>query len=298
MAGPILIGVMGPTASGKSDLAEHLADKFNAALINADAFQMYRYMDIGTGKPLDKTRYELLDILEPSERSGAGEFINRALPQLQRSYESGRSAIVVGGTGMYIRALFEEFADIAAPASQELKDEIREIEEKGGLELLLRRLEEIDPHTSVDKRNPARVKRALEKVLAPSSPSSFRLPYSNRIKLTICHDKPVLESRIATRVEKMVHNGWISETERLRSMGYGPDCPGFRAIGYRAMWRVLEGEIRAEVAIEETVRDTRLYAKRQRTWLRKEPGLISLEGDTNLFLRAEEIVRSAGNKGD
>src|SRR5688572_23240532 len=121
---PFLLAVMGPTASGKTDLAEHLADETGAQLINADAFQVYKGFDIGTAKSVNANRYELIDIREPDESFGVGEFVQLANAELERLFAGGTSAIVVGGTGLYVRALFEEYEAMSGPPDPQLRADL------------------------------------------------------------------------------------------------------------------------------------------------------------------------------
>ncbi|MBI1756495.1 MAG: tRNA (adenosine(37)-N6)-dimethylallyltransferase MiaA, partial [Fimbriimonas ginsengisoli] len=275
MAAPLLVAVMGVTASGKTALAEALALHLDAQLISADAFQVYRGMDIGTAKPPNKADYRLLDLREPDEAFGVGEWVRLAQAELEELYARGRNAIVVGGTGYYVRALLEEYADLRPPPDPELRRELDERLAAHGLPTLARELERIAPEVAArtDLKNPARVRRALERELSPHDVVAIRLPPFRRIKLGIECPTKWVEEQIAARVEQMVHNGWAGEVARLLDQGYRPEHPGFRAIGYRAMARFVEGEMESGEAAASVIVDTRNYAKRQRTWLRREPGL-------------------------
>jgi tRNA dimethylallyltransferase len=270
-----LIAVMGPTASGKTDLAERIADETGAALINADAFQMYRGMDIGTGKPDRAREYRLIDTLVPSESYGVGQFVREAAAILHSLHEEARPAVIVGGTGFYIRALTEGFADMAGPPSDESRARVDSIEAEGGLDALLKELDRRAPGVKLDRMNPVRVRRALLKLDADPMPI-MPLPPIRIVKVALVPDNDLNDQRIAHRAIKMVQNGWIEEVERLKRAGYLPSDPGFRAIGYPEWWKVLAGEMKADEAVERITVATRQYAKRQRTWLRSEPNLTVL----------------------
>jgi tRNA dimethylallyltransferase len=289
-----LIAVMGPTASGKTDLAERITDLTGAQLINADAFQMYRGMDIGTGKPDRASEYHLMDSLEPSEQYGAGQFVREAAAILHSLHESGRPALVVGGTGFYIRALTEGFADMAGPASDESLAKVAAIEADGGLAALLAELDRRSPGVKLDRMNPVRVRRALLKLDAEPMPS-VPLPPNRILKVALVPEIDLNDQRIAYRVLKMVQNGWIEEVERLKRAGYLPTDPGFRAIGYPEWWKVLAGEMKADEAVERITVATRQYAKRQRTWLRSEPNLTvlgsAIDGEALARHVVEEMLR-------
>ena len=233
MNAPSLIAVMGPTASGKTALAERLADRLDAQLVNADAFQIYRHMNVGTSKPEAKDRYALLDIRDPNEAFGVGEWVTMALAVLNEAWSSGQNVVVVGGTGLYIRALFEEFGEMRGAPDPELRERIRSRLEAHGLESLFAELQALDPSAAakVDPRNPARVSRALERASVPAEPMSVVLPPFRKCKLAVDPPKQVLDDQMERRLAKMVQNGWVQEVRRLREMGYSKDVPGFRAIG-------------------------------------------------------------------
>ncbi len=272
---------MGPTASGKSALAERISAEYDAPIVNADAFQIYRGMDIGTAKPHDHRPYRLLDIKNPNEDFGVGEFVTLASQELQTLFDQGRNAVICGGTGLYVRALLEEYADLMPAPDPALRESLREITN----EEAFRRLQKLHPEAaeSVDKQNPIRVKRSLERVLANQSPIQFSVPPFRRFKVGII---PTVENSLAKimhRTEEMLQNGWVAEVNELIENGYGPSDPGFRALGYRAIAEYLrvggnEGDL-----IQDIGSDTVKYAKRQRTWLRAEPNLVVFEDATTAW---------------
>lgn len=272
---PLLVAVMGQTASGKTGLAEALAERLEADLINADAFQAYQGMDIGTAKPARKDRYRLLDIKRPDEPYGVGEFCLLAADELKRSFESGRSVVVVGGTGQYVRALFEEYKDLMPDPDPAIRALLNERLKEEGLAVLAEELKARDPEVAakIDLQNPARVTRSLERFQDTRPPLSFDVPYPKRIRVATAIEKTELEDRITRRVAGMMHNGWVEEVRRLNAEGFGPGDPGFRAIGYRTVAALIDGDLATEEAERAIVQETMAYAKRQRTWLRSEPGL-------------------------
>lgn len=266
---------MGPTASGKTPLAERLAAHYDAELVNADAFQVYRGLDIGTAKPSDRERYHLLDILNPDQGFGVGEWVRLASLVLQDAFERSRNVIVVGGTGLYIRALFEGYAEMAEPPDPELRTSLERREASEGLPSLALDLWSLAPEIAArtDLKNPARVRRALERLASPPSRLAFEMPAFKKRKIAIIPDKELLETRISARIFEMVQNGWVREVQGLRDAGYLPEHPGFRAIGYRSIWDAMVGATDLDQATATTIVETRRYAKRQRTWLRSEPEL-------------------------
>lgn len=287
---PRLIAVMGETSSGKTALAEELAIHLEAQLINADTFQSYRGMDIGTAKPERKEDYKLLDIKDPDEQFGTGEWVQLATEELQHIYEQSRSAVVVGGSGLNIRALFQSYDQMAGFPDPELRQELNERLQTDGLEKLVQQLMDLDPEAKdkVDLKNPVRVTRAIERAMGSKETIKFELPPYQRAKFAIRHPVEVIKRRIFDRTWQMIRNGWLEEVEVLRQRGYGPNAPGFRAHGYRELWRVLEGQLGTEEAVESIISQVRRYAKRQRTWLKTEPHLKVLEstGETALMDQA------------
>ena len=293
---PVLVAVMGPTASGKTALAERLADRLDAVLINADAFQAYEGMDVGTAKPSDRERYRLLDIKRPDETYGAGEFCILAARELEILHAQGRSAVVVGGTGQYVRALFEEYRDLMPDPDPLLRARYaRRLAEEGVAKLALELVERSpDLAAKVELKNPLRVTRALERLDDGRGPLDFKVPYARKIKLALDVPKAHSESRIVQRTAEMMHNGWVEEVRRLCDGGFGPGDPGFRALGYRTVARVVDGDLATENAEREIVQETVAYAKRQRTWLRSEPRLhpIAMEG-SGAVQEAWELIHRA-----
>lgn len=269
MSAPFLFAVMGPTASGKSHVAEWLADRLDAVILNADAFQVYEGMDIGTAKPANRERYELLDLRTPDQDYGVGEYVVDAANVLQHLYSQGRNAIVCGGTGLYIRALFEEYQDLDAAPSPELRAELA----TWTLEQAVAKLLELEPGTILDLKNGVRVKRRIEKILSPSNSIKFQLPGFRTKKVAIVPDLEQTLLSVQQRTLEMFQNGWVGEVQRLLNKTYQTTDPGFRAIGYRAIARSLSEPDDQDQLIAQIVLETVQYAKRQRTWLRAEPRL-------------------------
>jgi tRNA dimethylallyltransferase len=286
---PLLIAVMGPTASGKTEFAEALAEQIDAQLINGDAFQIYRGMDIGTAKPERKSEYRLLDIRNPSEGFGVGEYVSLAQAVLFECWEARQNAIVVGGSGLYIRALFEEYDDMAQAPDPALREQL----DQRTLEDLVEELKRLDEESSkrVDLRNRVRVQRAIERIYGPKPSVPVRLPPYQKCKFAVVRDSDETNDRITNRVENMVQKGWVGEVRQLIADGFSESDPGFRALGYRALWQHLNGEIELKEATATTIAETRRYAKRQRTWLRTEPNLVILNSGDELAHATQNLRR-------
>jgi tRNA dimethylallyltransferase len=277
---PRLIAVMGPTASGKSLVAETLADRTDAQLINADSFQIYRGMDIGTAKPRDKSRYRLIDIKCPNESFGVGEFALLAIKELESCYDRGQSAVLVGGTGQYVRALMEEFQDLHPAPRPELRAKLDAELADNGLVSMVETLRKLDPELAArtELMNPVRVRRAMEIALEPTEKIRIKLPPFTKEKIAIIAKPEVSAEKIGLRTLQMLQNGWASEVESLLHLGFKASDPGFRAIGYAAIAAAIESEgiLSEEILAELATKiesETANYAKRQRTWLRSEPNL-------------------------
>jgi tRNA dimethylallyltransferase len=285
---PPVLAVVGATAAGKSALAMALAERLpgGGEIVNADALQVYRGFDIGTAKPspADRQRlpHHLIDILEPDQRYSAGEFARRARLAIGEIRERGRWPIVVGGSGLYLRALFAGISQI--PAGEDgvppVREELRRRLLAEGLAPLHAELARIDPVTAsrLPPGDRQRVLRALEVAAVSGRPLSAWIaeqPFGTQsiaaIRVGLTLPRAILYDRIAGRVARMVACGWTEEVRGLLRQGLDPDLPAFQAIGYRQLIQHVRGVWSLERAIDETVRATRRFAKRQETWFRKEP---------------------------
>ena len=278
-----IITVVGTTAVGKSALAMRLAEQYDGEIINADALQVYRGFDIGTAKPSAdeqaRVPHHLVDILEPTERYSAGEFARRARIAIAAIAARGRLPIVVGGSGLYVRALHEGISPIP-PGDEKLRQNLREQVEKDGLPSLYAQLQRCDPEsaTRLPPGDTQRILRALEVYLTSGQPLSQWIasqPFGEKrlqtLRIGLTLPRRVIYDSIARRMARMVETGWVQEVEGLSSSGIPDDAPAFQAIGYRQIRRFLRGTQSLDAALEETARATRRFAKRQETWFRKEP---------------------------
>jgi tRNA dimethylallyltransferase len=279
---------MGPTASGKTEVAEAIATNMEAQLVNADAFQIYRGMDIGTAKPIHKSAYRMIDIRNPSEGFGVGEYVQLVQGILLNCWEQGRSVVVVGGTGLYVRALFEEYSQMAPAPDPELRKAL----DKKSLEELIAELVTIDKDAAqrIDLKNRVRVQRFLERLHGSKPSVPVDLPPFQKLKLAVLRDPSETSDRITRRVDAMVQNGWVQEVKELADSGYSPADPGLRALGYKAIWEHLDGQIGLDEAVATTIAETKKYAKRQRTWLRSEPNLVLLESDNAITEASNNVM--------
>jgi tRNA dimethylallyltransferase len=279
-----VLAIVGATAVGKSALALTVAERVGAEIVSADALQVYRGLDIGTAKPSrherERVPHHLVDILEPQERFSAGRFARLARSAIEAILGRGRPAIVVGGSGLYLRALLDGMSplpDVDPAIRDRLAGRLRE----DGLEPLRRELERLDPATAarLSPGDTQRTLRALEVVLSSGRPLSSwladapsgggALPGVRRVGLTL--PRTVLYDAIRSRIASMTDRGWLEEVRGLLARGVDPGAPAFQAIGYSQWLGHLAGEYDFEEATRRIVVATCRYAKRQETWFRREP---------------------------
>lgn len=287
---PHLIAVLGSTASGKTALAEELASHFDAQLINSDNFQCYRYLDIGTAKPDDRSRYELLDILDPDEPFGVGDWVQRANAVVKAAPD--KNYVVVGGSGLNVRAFFEGYTEMMGPPPEGLRESLNARELGDLVEELKQRSP--DMAAQVDLKNPLRVRRALERLDSPAVPLETDLSGFQKTKIGLDVSPDWVNERIDRRVGDMLDAGWLEEVENLRAKGYSYDDPGMKAHGYRPLWDILMGKQTLGEARDEIATMVRQYAKRQRTWMRTEPNLCKISAEDGRRAVAEAICLVVG----
>lgn len=279
---PIVI-LVGPTASGKSHLALEWAERLRGEIVSADSMQVYRHMDVGTAKPSREAReripHHLLDVVDPDETFNAAMFQQLADTAIADIQGRGRAAFVVGGTGLYIRALHRGLFE-GPDGDTSLRRALRQEVEERGVEALHLDLQRLDPEAArrIHSRDVVRIVRALEVYYrsgVPISAHQMRHAFSEEryhaIYLGINIAKSALYARIDNRVDGMMANGLLEEVEELMRLGYGPDLPSMKAIGYKQVGRYIRGELSIEEAVTQMKRDTRRYAKRQMTWFRRLP---------------------------
>lgn len=284
--------LMGPTASGKTELALQLVDALPVDIVSVDSALVYRGMNIGTAKPDQETlrRYphRLLDIREPEEGYSAGEFVRDASAAIAEIHSAGRIPLLVGGTMMYFRALTRGIARLpsADPAIRRVLDAEAAAD---GWPAMHRKLAAVDG-TAAERISPndsQRIQRALEVYLAsgrtltewhrieqPDSEASVRFAKVGLVP----QQRSILHSRIEKRLATMLDNGFVDEVRRLRERpGLTASSPAMRAVGYRQLWSHLEGDCDLDTAVASALAATRQLAKRQLTWLRSEPELYALD---------------------
>lgn len=277
---PRVIAVMGPTAVGKSRLVLQLAKDCGGEIVNADSMQIYRFLDIGTAKPKPEDRAEiphhLLDIVDPDEEFDANRYSRLAKEVIENLARRGIPAIVVGGTGLYLKAIFHGLFP-GAPRNQVVRQRLRAEAEKDGGVGLYRRLAQVDPVTAkrLHPHDRFRIVRALEVWESTGKPMSdlhrehgFRERPFLTLKIGLQRPRSELYERIDSRVEAMMAAGFLEEVKGLLRRGYGSDLKSMQALGYRHMVQYLINGVELTEALRTMKRDTRRYAKRQMTWFR------------------------------
>ena len=293
---PLVVAVVGATATGKSDLAVELALRLGGEVVNADSMQLYSGMDVGTAKLTEAERrgvpHHLLDVWEVRVAANVADYQRLVRPQLLEIAARGRPAVLVGGSGLYVRAALD---DLAFPGTDDavrarLEAELAEV----GPAVLHGRLAALDPAAAaaILPSNGRRVVRALEVVEITGAsftatlpePSAYAVP---AVQLGLALDRATLDARIESRVERMWAAGLVEEVRRLAEAGLRDGRTASRALGYAQVLRHLDGEWTEEEARAETVRATRRFARRQESWFRRDPRVHWLDaGSPDLVERA------------
>lgn len=286
-----LLIIVGPTAVGKSETALYLAGKFSGEVISCDSMQVYRGFDLGTDKPGPEARkavpHHLIDIVEPEEQFSAADFARLAVESAEQIIARGRLPMVVGGTGLYHRALVEGL--FPGPGRDpELRKKLRLEAERVGLLSLYEQLKKVDPDYAarITPSDGIRIIRALEVYYLTGVPLSRQFLQTrsparekgfNLVQIGLKLERKELYRRIETRVERMFALGLVEEVKNLLARGVPETATPFKGLGYRQVLQYLRQEITLEEAIEKTKLETRHFAKRQLTWFKKSPGITWFE---------------------
>ncbi|MBI2514898.1 tRNA (adenosine(37)-N6)-dimethylallyltransferase MiaA [Candidatus Wolfebacteria bacterium] len=298
---PKIIVIVGPTASGKTALSIKVARKFNGEIISADSRQIYRGFNIGTAKPtkaeMKKVKHYLIDIKNPNEEYTVAQYKKDAVAAIRKILKNGKIPILVGGTGLYIKAVVDNLEIPKVKPNPKLRQKLERELRKKGLKYLYEKLIKLDPEAAyiIDRNNPRRVIRALEITLQseiPFSKQRRRGPQLfNALKIGLNSQKEILKYRIDKRADQMVKNGLVDEVKNLIKK-YSPDLPAFDAIGYREIINYLEDKISLNEAITLIKRNTWRYAKRQITWFKKDKEIKWIRNDNQALNLAKNFLKN------
>jgi tRNA dimethylallyltransferase len=305
---PPVVVVTGPTGAGKTPLAIEIGRRFDGEIVNADSMQVYRYMDVGTAKPSLEQRaqipHHLLDVVTPDHTYSAGRYAVAAREAAAAIHARGKIVVLTGGTGLYIRAFLEGLLDTGEADSglrSELEGQHAAAIAEDDASRLHRRLEDLDPAgaRSIHPNDIRRTIRALEIQWSSGRPASnLRADHAfgdrpyRALHLALDPGRDALIERIDRRCNEMIGSGLLREARELRERGYGPELRPMQAIGYRHMMPVVDGADTVAHALEIMCRDTRRFARRQRTWLRavKDVCWMQPDDEKEIFAAVEAFL--------
>ncbi len=298
-----VVAVVGPTASGKTGAAIHLAKRFGGEIVSVDSMQIYKYMDIGSAKPTAEERKEavhhMVDFLDPRERFSVAQYVEAAGKVIKDIASRGKTVIAVGGTGLYMDSLLDGISFSETSRDDGLREELKRYADENGNECLLEMLREIDAESAerLHPNNVGRVIRAIEIYRLTGVTMSEHIRRSKesgseydvlRIGLDF-KDREKLYSRIDARVDEMIEKGLLSEARTLREAGMSATAS--QAIGYKELYAYMDGEKSFEECVEDIKRETRRYAKRQLTWYRRNKAVKWLYYDE--YESVQELLSEA-----
>jgi tRNA dimethylallyltransferase len=288
---PKVIVICGPTGIGKTTVGIRLADKLGGEIISADSMQIYRHMDIGTAKPTaveqNRVLHHLIDIVDPDEDFDAVRFAQMARDKVMQLHQKDVLPVVVGGTGLYIKALLQGLFQ-SHPVDPQIRERLTQEAAENGSSRLHDRLKEVDPDTAerLHPNDAYRIVRALETIESTGRSISehhqdhgFADEPFHALKIGLQIDRQKLYDRIDQRVDLMIDAGLLDEVKKLLGMGYTADLKSMQSIGYRHMAAFIEGQLPWDECVRTLKRDTRRFAKRQFTWFGADPQIQWYEPD-------------------
>jgi tRNA dimethylallyltransferase len=296
-----ILVILGPTASGKTKVSLEIADILKGEIISADSRQIYRFMDIGTAKPVLEERkripHHLIDIVNPDEYFSAADYSTKTREAVKDVLGRGKEPIIVGGSGLYLRALVKGIF-MGPGRDEKLRSELKEKAEKSGVESLYKELEQKDPEAAkkIGQHNLVRIIRALEvyeltgkKISDLQKNGEYPSEEYDFIKIGLELDRERLYQRIEQRVEQMIKAGLVEEVKSLKEKRYDLRFAPLRTFGYKEIFQYLDGKMSLDEAKEKIKLETRHYAKRQITWFKKEEEIFWLDAEKENL--RDEILR-------
>ncbi len=273
-----LVAIVGPTGIGKSRLALYLAGVFNGEIVSADSRQIYRHMDIGTAKPnpqeLSQVPHHLIDIIDPSDDFSLVQYQELAYQAIHDIYKRNRLPFLVGGSGLYIKAVLEGWQIPRVSPDPQFRYNVEKKASEGGIDELYQELVKVDPDAAakIDRRNVRRVIRALEVHARTNQPFSElgrkQAPSFNSFVIGLTADRKELYHIVDRRVDDMMERGLVHEVENLLKIGYDVDLPAMSGIGYRQVVQFIKGELTLEEAVRKIKTDTHRFIRHQYAWFR------------------------------
>jgi tRNA dimethylallyltransferase len=304
-----LLGIVGPTGVGKSQMGIQLAQALGGEIVNADSRQVYRYLDIGTAKPSLQERaivpHHVFDVVSPNENFSLAQYQQLAVRAIEDIQQRGKLPIVVGGSGQYVWAVLEGWGIPQVAPNPEFRQSLEERADMGEGDMLHEELRDVDPEAAqrIDPRNVRRTIRALEVFNETETPFSQlqrrEAPSSEIFVIGLTADRDELYRRIDLRVDRMIEQGLVDEVKRLMSRGFDFSMPALSSIGYRQIGHFLRGELTLPGAIQQIKFETHRFARQQYTWFRLEDDRIhwfdiqrtadsQIMGPLNRFLRGRQ----------
>lgn len=302
---PKIIIICGPTGIGKTSVAINIAGAVNGEIISADSMQIYRYMDIGTAKPTmeeqSRVRHHIIDIVDPDKNFDAAKFSKRAHEKIEELYTGGIAPLVVGGTGLYIKALVQGLFG-AEDVNLDIRKRLKKEAVISGTGLLHKRLTSCDPDAAgrIHPNDTYRIIRALEMVEATGKTISkhqedhgFTDKRYRVVKIGLKMERKALYDRINKRVDAMIEKGLVDEVKGLLDRGYSENLKSMQSIGYRHIVDFIKRRLSWDETLRTIKRDTRRYAKRQMTWFNADPEIVWAKPDhaEDILLRVKDFLQ-------
>ncbi len=301
-----IVAIVGPTGIGKSRLALYLAGRFNGEIISADSRQVYRYLDIGTAKPspheLSLVPHHLIDIINPDDDFSLAIYQRMANQAIEEIFKRNRKPFLVGGTGLYVKAVLEGWQVPGVSPNPEFRYNVEKKAIESGIDELYEELVRVDPEAAlkIDHRNVRRVIRALEVHAGAGKPFSKlgkkKAPAFNSFIIGLTADRQSLYNMVDRRVDEMMERGLVQEVENLLKMGYHLDLTSMSGIGYRQVGQYLKGELALEAAAEKIKTETHRFIRHQYAWFRLKDEKIhwfdmESQGDSEIEKELAEFLK-------
>ena len=308
-----IVAISGPTAVGKTEISLRIAEDFNMEIVSCDSMQIYKYMDIGSAKPtsdeLKRVPHHMIDVVDPTEiisdplnSFNVVKFSKMARDAIFDINERGKTPLIVGGTGLYLDSIIYDIDFAATPIDESFRDDLYRIADEEGQEKLHDKLKELDSEAAerIHPNNVKRVVRAIEAAVSGDNVKEFKKSFDEReefqpILIGLTRDREELYSRINKRVDILMEDGLLNEVENLKNMGLSSEDYPMKGIGYKELFEYLDGKITLDEAVNNVKINSRHYAKRQMTWLKRYENMkwfsLSDRDENSVLEEIEEWLR-------